>query len=509
VFLDLNRVEPAHFRGRNFDVCVCGGGVAGITLALALAERCSVVLLEGGGREYSYDSQSLYKGRNVGLEYFDLAGTRLRFFGGSSNHWSGWLCPLDPHDFEPAPYAGHPGWPIAAADLDPYLEATRTILDISDERCVGNDPTRNPWHREVEGFREIKIWSSPLRFGPRYAPQIERSARIACYLHANVTDLRLAGDRVANVSIADYSGRRFEVQARSFVLALGGIENPRILLNCNRQRPAGIGNQHDLVGRYFAEHPHLTVGGFLLEDGIRLDKMRIFSPSAQLMRRDETLNFSLRCLPLPERRPEGFKARLRRATCKSDSLKVATETLRGSPIGCDDGWLKVVTEQSGNPDSRVMLGKEVDRFGLRAPVLNWQLNALDKHTMRQAMLRFGQAFAAADCGRVRVAGWLMDESVSFPGLDQELAGHHHMGTTRMAASPRQGVVDSNQKVFGVNNLYIAGSSVFASCGHSNPTFTIVQTSLRLADHLKRLHRAPTLSGSTAARIAPGASAPDR
>jgi choline dehydrogenase-like flavoprotein len=493
MFLDLNRIESGHFRDRRFDVCVCGGGVAGITLALALAQRCSVVLLEGGGHEYSYDSQSLYKGRNVGLEYFDLAGTRLRFFGGSSNHWEGWLCPLDPHDFEPAPYAGHPGWPIAAADLDPYLEATRTILDISDDRCVGNDPTRNPWHREVEGFREIKIWSSPLRFGPRYAPQIERSARIACYLHANVIDLRLAGDRIANVRIADYRGRRFDVRAHTFVLALGGIENPRILLNCNRQRPAGIGNQHDLVGRYFAEHPHMTVGGILLEDGVRLDKMRIFSPSPQLLRREGILNVSLRCRQKRGPRPEGFKATLRRATCKSDLLKRSAETLRGSSIACDDGWLKVVSEQSANPQSRVMLGEELDRFGLRAPVLDWQLNTLDKHTMRQAVLRFGEAFAGADCGRVRMAGWLMDDSLSFPGLEQELAGHHHMCTTRMAGSPRHGVVDANQKTFSVNNLYIAGSSVFARGGHINPTFTIVQMSLRLADHLKRMHRAPRVA----------------
>jgi choline dehydrogenase-like flavoprotein len=508
MFLDLNRVGSGHFGERPFDVCVCGGGVAGITLALSLAQRCSVALLEGGGREYSYESQSLYKGRNVGLEYFDLAGTRLRFFGGTSNHWDGWLCPLDAHDFEPAPHAGHPGWPITAADLAPYLEPTRRMLDINDDRCVGNDPTRNPWDRVVDGFREIKIWSSALRFGPRYAPEIERSTRVSCYLHANVIDLRLAGDRIASVRIADYSGRRFDVRAQTFVLALGGIENPRTLLNCNRQRPAGIGNQHDLVGRYFAEHPHLNVGGFLLEDGVGLDKMRIFSPSPQLLRREGILNVSLRCRQKRGPRPEGFKATLRRATCKSDVLKRAAETLRGDPIACDDGYLKVVSEQSANPESRVMLGDEADRFGLRAPVLNWQLNALDKHTMRQAVLRFGEAFATAECGRVRVSKWLMDDSVSFPGLEQELAGHHHMCTTRMAASPRQGVVDGNQKVFGVNNLYIAGSSVFASGGHINPTFTIVQTSLRLADHLQGMHRVPELRENTAARTAPTPSTED-
>jgi choline dehydrogenase-like flavoprotein len=279
MFIDLNRVDRTHFRDRTFDVCVCGAGVAGITLARKLGAGLSVALLEGGGREYSYESQSLYRGRNIGLEYFDLAGTRLRYFGGTSNHWSGWMRPLDAHDFDARPDLDRPGWPIGQADLAPYLEEAKTTLGVSEARVVGSDATAAPLPGRVEGFHEVRFWINPIRFGERYAKDIESSTRIACYLHANVTDMRLDGNRVVHVAATNYAGKTFPVRARAFVLALGGIENPRILLNCNKQRPGGLGNQHGLVGRFFSEHPHLAAGAYLLEDGVPLSRTRIFSPA--------------------------------------------------------------------------------------------------------------------------------------------------------------------------------------------------------------------------------------
>jgi choline dehydrogenase-like flavoprotein len=61
---------------------------------------------------------------------------------------------------------------------------------------------------------------------------------------------------------------------------------------------------------------------------------------------------------------------------------------------------------------------------------------------------------------------------------------HNIGTTRMSEDPRTGVVDQHAKVHGVSNLYVAGSSVFPTGGHANPTLTIVAHALLLADHLK-------------------------
>jgi choline dehydrogenase-like flavoprotein len=149
-----------------------------------------------------------------------------------------------------------------------------------------------------------------------------------------------------------------------------------------------------------------------------------------------------------------------------------------------DMWFKTACEQSPDPDSRIELGEALDRFGNRRVAVNWRLNELDKHTLRQSALQAGRIMAVNDLGRVRLPEWLLEEDLSFPGTSEdEVGGFHHMGTTRMADSPQRGVVDSNHKVFGIDNLYLGGSSVFATSGHVNPTFTIVQLSLRLADHL--------------------------
>lgn len=130
MIIDLNKVDSDPFKEKRFDVCICGAGVAGITLARKLSQRLNVVLLEAGGYEYSEASQDVYKGKSIGQDYFDLASTRLRYFGGTSNHWGGWCRPLDSCDFKPRPYVKFSGWPIERSDLDPFLEEAKSILDI-------------------------------------------------------------------------------------------------------------------------------------------------------------------------------------------------------------------------------------------------------------------------------------------------------------------------------------------------------------------------------------------
>jgi choline dehydrogenase-like flavoprotein len=186
-----------------------------------------------------------------------------------------------------------------------------------------------------------------------------------------------------------------------------------------------------------------------------------------------------------------FRARLRQLVCNPDALL-------GSGKGVDpdarnervfDMCFKTAAEQSPDPASRISLGDDRDRFGNRRVLIHWQLNELDIRTLKESALQAGRLMAESDLGRVRLPDWLLDSDPVPPGLSSdEVAGYHHMGTTRMADSPRHGVVDRNQRVFGIANLYVGGSSVFATSGHVNPTFTIVQMSLRLADHLDAVVR---------------------
>jgi choline dehydrogenase-like flavoprotein len=175
--------------------------------------------------------------------------------------------------------------------------------------------------------------------------------------------------------------------------------------------------------------------------------------------------------------------------CASDVVADFVRTVGNffCPRPPEAGRLRAAAEQVPNRNSRVRLIDDTDQFGLRRIALDWHLSAMDKKTMREIGMAAGRYLAQQDIGRVKLYHWLFDEDDFVPGLEdnQELAGFHHLGTTRMASSKDDGVVDAHCRVFGVDNLYIAGSSVFRTGGHANPTLTIVQLTLRLADHLTR------------------------
>jgi choline dehydrogenase-like flavoprotein len=104
------------------DVAIIGGGPAGITLALGLAEKnIRVLILESGGTDFDGRTQELYAGSETGTAYLPLNACRQRYLGGSSNHWGGWCRPLDKSDFEKRSWVKHSGWPIALSDLEPYF----------------------------------------------------------------------------------------------------------------------------------------------------------------------------------------------------------------------------------------------------------------------------------------------------------------------------------------------------------------------------------------------------
>jgi len=207
------------------------------------------------------------------------------------------------------------------------------------------------------------------------------------------------------------------------------------------------------------------------------------------MKREEILNFGLRFDPSSFITGSNFKRKLRGILCESEWTQDLYKTLRGDAPDCPssntDGNLSIASEQALNPSSRVSLGRETDKFGMRRAVVDWRLSQIDKRTIQSTVRHFGETFASLGLGRVCIAGWLIAGDPQLPGLSEdEVAGYHHLCTTRMAQSPSEGVVDQHHKIFGIDNFYLAGSSVFTNAGHANPTFTIVQMTLRLAGHLK-------------------------
>jgi hypothetical protein len=513
MLLDANDADRSVL-ARPFDACVIGTGPAGVTLARKLAERgFTVALMEGGGLDLEPESQELYEGEVVGLDYYPLEQARLRMFGGASMHWGGRCRELDALNFQPLGWAPLSGWPISKDDLDPYQPEADTILDLIP---VADAPDL-PLVQAEDRFRHIQYrYSPPTRFGEKYRDEIAASQAITCFYNANVVDLRLdeALGTITSASFMSFADgdAGFEVKARVFALCLGGMENPRMLLNCTSQLPAGIGNAHDVVGRYFCEHPHILLGQVYFaepipEADVKAEPERAYAPTEALMRQNEILDFSLLVTPNIEPPLELQTELVRSAGCVTDFTARLTERVLGRDLDCQRGGLgmyfaqgdshhalqgrvAVHAEQSLVRDSRIMLSDDTDRFGLRRIRFDWHIAEIDYRTLETAVLELGAHYAEQGIGRIQLDNWLLVEPRQLPGLGQgmRVGGHHHMCATRMSDDPTEGVVDADCRVHGVTNLYMGGSSAFATPGFANPTYTIVQLALRMGDHLTAVLR---------------------
>jgi hypothetical protein len=469
MLLDAEQPQDGTFKDTIFDVCICGAGPAGITLALTLAAKGRrVALMEAGGLDVTTESQDLYQGKNVGLAYYPLDACRLRYLGGSSNHWGGFTRPLDARDFQPMPQHPLNAWPIPKSDLDAYAERAADILDLP--------PLAPPIDifRGKEDLIEPGIYRvTPMRFAPKYRNDLAQSQLITLCLNANLVDIELSENLAAVTGMVFRAYMRdepFRVVARRYVVCCGGLENPRALLNANRQIPAGIANQHDQVGRYFCEHIEIGVGQAILAAPLAEDNFYIASDKLMADRR--CLSFEIMLMPLQQVSP-----------CALPFAERLTQALHDPGKACFDANVSVVTCQSVNPSSRAILGNTKDRFGLRQLELDWHIADIDRHTLRTAAEEMGRALARHEVGRLRLDPWVTDTSINVPITEQQSGSSHHMCTTRMSDDPKTGVVDRDCRVHGIENLHIGGSSVFSSPGISNPTFTIIELALRLADHL--------------------------
>lgn len=497
-------------------IAVIGSGAAGITLARELAGHGrDVLLVESGGPEIEGQTQALYTAPNVGIPYYDLASCRLRYFGGTTNHWGGFCRANDPIDYVGRPEIGLPAWPISHETLAPYIARAARILEIDTKFF---DPQAQLRARGLTDVKlidqssqvlETKIFqiAQNIRFGPRFRAEIAANPNIRPVEHLNVIEIVLdeAGQRVDHLVAVTLDGKKFTIKADRFVLCCHAIENARLLLASNARMPAGIGNQSDMVGRHFMEHTHLFASRFIPSDKFPMFYNREFldrfhlnanlSISESAMREHGIMNYYCRFNPVDtEPLTQHAVWRLRRrfwepasadlyddiATILSDFGGAVREAVinRGDETHPRYYRLEHRIEQFPNPDSRVRLTDKKDKLGLRTIEVNWAFTDQDVKTLNTGQRLLAQELSALQLGRVEI------EDIDVAMLRERALGHyHHIGTTRMAVDPAHGVVDINLKVHGVDNLFVGGSSVFPSAGYSGPTMMLIGMATRLADHL--------------------------
>jgi choline dehydrogenase-like flavoprotein len=477
------------------DLVIIGGGPAGISMALALANTpLKVVLLESGGMTFDAKTQALYEGSKVGAPYLTLEATRLRYLGGSSNHWGGWCRPMDDIDFEERTWMPYSGWPFGKKEVDRYFvkahslcEAGTLLYDRAADYStsmghvlpLGDGGVTTRWFQ----FSKTRDSVLPTHFGDRYANELKRIGRLSVYLHANATRIGLdgSGAKVQEIDVATLTGRKFKVKPKAVVLGMGAIENARLLLASSDVVPEGVGNTHDLVGRFFADHPTPRDNAYLvLFDG----KLAPFYQGNQAIR-GAIVRAGL--FPSPAfRRSHAVMASSITIENKMDlddfGKAAVAETARALDIDASDHVafsLGAGMEVTPDPDRRFTLDTETDALGMPRMKLHMKISDSDFGRFRQTLKELGRQLLKARIGMLKLNLRSRQE-----WLDVMDWGNHHMGTTRMHVDPRKGVVDANLKVHGIANLYVAGSSVFPTYGAANPTVNLLALALRLADHLK-------------------------
>jgi choline dehydrogenase-like flavoprotein len=492
------------------DICIIGAGAAGISMALEWNNTAyKVILLEGGGFEYDDKVQELYAGKTTGQHYFPLKSIRLHYFGGTTGHWAGWCAEFDAIDFKKRDWIPHSGWPITLDDVKPFYPRAQKYVEVGPDDFTTahwqeKDATLKPFP-----FDENKVWSKmwqfspPTRFGTKYRDTIVDSDNIHLYTYANVVDIT-ADENVSSikqVTIKNYAGKQHRVRAKYFILACGSIQNARVLLSANTQATKGLGNDNDHVGRNFMEHLEIKTSSLWLADPADVKLYMIdfgvtkaraeLAISEEMQTKYKLLNGTSSLSPLEI--AENQAAFIEVWTDQKDAMEKSMQKLEKKntkpkhvnvPKGFKAFQLFTRMEQAPNPDSRITLDTEKDALGMPRAKLNWVLTPLEKHSLRMINTIIGQEAGRASTGRVKVYDYLQDEQdESWPSFTG--GGWHHMGTTRMSDDPKQGVVDANCKLHGINNLYVAGASCYVTAGAVNPTLTLISLTIRLSDHLKK------------------------
>jgi choline dehydrogenase-like flavoprotein len=537
------------------DICIVGGGAAGIAIARELANSARrIVLLAGGDRRERDADRDFYRGEVApGTSHEPLEEGRRRAWGGTTSAWSGRCVPLDPIDLECRPWVPNSGWPIDYVELQPYFERANEVCEAGRFRYDTREAFPHSQPEMIAGFdgpemltSRLERFSPPTNFARRYGPALEKATEVRVLLGAHAVALDLSDNRtrIARLRAKSSTGADLSVLADTYVLACGGLENARLLLASHDQCADGIGNDHDNVGRYYMAHLYGILGwielrapddGFVYgyerdDEGVYCRRRFWITPEAQTQHESGNCIAQLARTDVSD--PDHGSALLsakhlagtyvdalrdRRPGRRSSNWRAERSqrrahwgvVARGAPFLIPEVTTSVHRRYFARRQLPGVLGPQsANRFPLlyQAEHLPHRSSRVELATTRDAFgmprLRTRVAFTDDDVRTVETFHRVLAAQLCATGtgtfhpyvgdlraqIEARLAAfhssYHHIGTTRMSASPSDGVVDRNCRVYGVENLFVAGSSVFPTGGHANPTLTLVALALRLADHLR-------------------------
>ncbi|WP_395377342.1 FAD-dependent oxidoreductase [Marinicella sp. W31] len=468
---------------QNSDICIVGAGVVGLSTAVKLAQQLphkKIVLLESGGATPDA-AQAANEGEIIGNNAYALISSRARALGGSQWFWGGNSRPLQPIDFKKRNWVANSGWPISYAQFSEHIESATQLLDIDN----------SDWSNQHPNLKQVKLNNTELFDHTHFklSPQITHTSEVATgtfyqskqtliesldnldiITHATVVDYQLKDNHsgFASLTIANLQQKQHVIKAESFIFAAGALENARILKYFTEKDDLNLPCR-DVIGKYFMEHPHrflnILVSGKEIHSkyqdyfgkfvGSAMHQAR-FTLSENFQRQEKLNNCTLTFLPSDQ------KNNIKGAFSREQVLFVVA-----------------LMEQEPQASNYIQLDAQKDIFNIPKIKLHWSLSDQDWTTLKKVSKTVDQFVGVNRLGR--------SFSKTFNRKVTVRGGHHHMGTTRMGTSPTEAVVDKDCRVFGLDNVYMAGGSVFPTGGAVNPTINMVILAQRLADTIIKKH----------------------
>ncbi len=511
------------------DLCIVGSGAAGLSIASEFQESdISIAIIESGDRTYQEDAQALNRVECSELSIGDRA--RFRQYGGSTTEWSGKWLMLTPFDLKAKHWIENSGWPIEWDDLVEYFKRASAMHNGPDIEAYYDPATENSGSggSAAAVFLPVSVfWLGvfDLDFSLTIGKPVQHSKHIRVYLPLTVVNIRLTDsmDTVDCLEAITREGNQVRVKARQFVLAGGGIENARLLLASNSQLVNGIGNRFGNVGRFYMDHPKGCLASVELEEGHGFpgclglsfkgsDTHRVdigVRLRDDIVEAEQSVNSYIVWRPQEDLAPSQslrrLFANLMILRIRPTQWKTYFEVLKNLVQLEKKNFFQVLfyrlslrlglkarttarkyklnfhIEQIPSRENRVSLSKVLDAHGQPLAAVDWTLADIE---IRSIKLLHEKVFELLKLNQSGKLVWNHDSPPDFENLAVSDSSHH-MGTTRMGDNEETSVVDSDCKIHGIQNLYIAGSSVFPNSGFANPTFTIVALAIRLGDHFKR------------------------
>ena len=467
------------FQKNNVFSIIIGSGPAGISTALELErKKIKTLIIEAGDIDPSLETEKFLKGNIIGDEYSDISISRLRQFGGASGHWGGNCNPMDKEDLH--------GWPIKKNELDIYEDSAKKILNL--HHFYKKNFFLKSFSENLNVFN--LVWSN-VRFADKYLEHIKKSEYINLSLNTSLLNFN-GNSKTINSINCSKNQKIINLKSKYYILSCGGIENSRMLL-WSKKINDEIFEDKLPIGQYYMDHPkHLIGSGLLLYDKFisYLKKKEIqytptltcndrmyISAKNNFIRNKEILNAGLYL------QFEGINERndlFKQVRCIAPNfIKNIYENLKVKKKYKIS--INIIQEQEADIKNKIVLDVSKDPLGIPYPLIYWKKSKLEKKSARLIAEDLSKLFVDNDIGRIALEKYMYNDE------DYDVVvGNHQLGGTRIGVNSDDSVVDKNLKIHGKDNLYINGSSVFRTGGHSHPTYTIVKLAVRLADHLSKL-----------------------